>query len=831
MNIDELRTKYANVPNELKILKRWVCFKIEGIEDGKTTKRPYNPLSGKLAKVNDDLTWSTFDIALNGCVKYKCDGIGFILGCGIFGVDLDNHADENNVKPMSDEEFKEFTDMFVNALDSYSELSPSGNGVHIICQGKLPEGANRRGCVEMYDDNRFFTFTGNAIRNIPVNNREKEIIPLWEKYVKGPDFVQEEQPERYINTNFRQELKLSDEEIIEKAISSKNGDLFYRYYHDGDISLNDNDQSKADMSFCNLLAFFCNKDKTQMDRIFRNSALMRDKWDEKRGDRTYGQRTIDEACSKVTRGYVKTVPVEAKNLFHIKKTIEDYQVDENGEIIDPLAPKMNIDENGEPIFRIKKIYKKFPFTDTGNAERFYAYFGDLFKYNVTDKIFMFWTGTTWIKDVKDIIRKYANKLIEILHQEEDDIHNSIKELIDSGETEKAKLMTKTLDASIKNTTRISNKNGKDAMLSEFKSLYDVPIPSDSFNQNDFLLNTLSGVIDLKTGEMMSFDKDLLMSKNTNIKVSFEEPETWNKFVYSVFDNGNEEETKEMVEALQIAIGYSLSGSTREQVMFILYGAGSNGKSTLTETIADVLGDYSSSIDSNVLMQQKNVNSSAIYSIAKLQTARFVETGETDDGGKLAEAQVKKLTGSDMISAQFKYGNEFSFKPKFKIWLSTNNKPIIRGTDLGIWRRVFMFPFVNSFTGEKKDKDLPDKLKAEKEKILGWCIKGFEKYMKSGLTEPAMNKRAKEEYKDQMDIVSQFIKKECRLDEAYKIECKSLYAHYKEWSLDNTEFTLKESKFSEELLKKGIKYYKDPFGKRFYQGIELISPSVTIGKRY
>lgn len=828
MTLEELTQKYENVPVELKTLRRWVCFKVEGMENGKTTKRPYNAINGKLARVNDELTWSTFDIALKGCSKYKCDGIGFILGCGIFGIDLDNHVDENGVAPMTDEEFKEFSTEFIETLDSYTELSQSGKGIHIICQGKLPTGPRRKGCVEMYDSGRFFAFTGNAIKNIPIMNREEEIKPLYEKHINvKTSFEAPVSTPRYSSTE-RQELKLSDSEIINAALASRQGGEFYKYYHDGDISSNNNDASSADMSFCNMLAFWCNGDEQQMDRIFRSSALMRDKWDEKRGERTYGEITISSAINVMRNGYVKTMPINTGPMFNIKNPNKikengvEYEIGEDGEVVQEVKydGEMNIDAEGEPIFHIKKIYKKFPYTDTGNAERFYAYFGDIFRYNVTDKIFMFWTGKTWIKDYKIIIRKYANQLIQILRDEESNIQQEIDEHISKGNINEANKLTKILDASRKNTARISNKSGKDAMLSEFESLYDVPVESSLFNNDDYLLNTESGIIDLRNGTLMPFDKEKYISKNTGTKVSYEEPTEWLKFLYSVFDNGDEKQTNETIESLQTCLGYSLTGLTKEQCMFLLYGGGSNGKSTLTETIAKIIGDYGESIDSSVLMQQKNVNSTAVYSIAKLQTARFVETGETDDGGKLAEAQLKKLTGSDKISAQFKYGNEFSFYPKFKIWMSTNNKPIIRGTDLGIWRRLFLFPFLNSFTGDKKDKNLPEKLAKESDKILGWCVQGCIKYLDKGLVEPERARTAKEEYKDQMDIIAQFLKKECMLDESYSVNCKVLYAYYKEWAIDNTEFTMKESRFAEELQKKGIVIKKSCVNPPVYKGVKV-----------
>lgn len=814
LSFTELEKKYKDVPNELKSMKRWVCFKIEGLNDGKTAKRPYNAMTGTLARVNDELTWTTFNIALKGCEKYKCDGIGFILGNGIFGIDLDNHPDSDGNYPMSPETFQELIDEFVNALDSYSERSQSGLGVHIICQGKLPKGGRRKGSVEMYDSGRFFAFTGNAIRNVPINFREEEIVPLWEKYVKNTN-IKDEEIKRFV---IPEKLRLSDEELIDIALNSQNGDVFYKYYHDGDISMNNNDQSSADMSFCMQLAFWCNGNKEQMDRIFRNSALMRDKWDSYRGQQTYGQITIDTACRSVPNGFIPPKPmfnVQDKEKHKKTPTIDEKHITEFGTL-------MNLDEDGEPIFRIKKIFKKYSYSDTGNAMRFYDYFGELFKYNVTDKVYMFWTGKTWIRDVTEIHRKYATKLIDVMKLEEEQIASEMLKLQKEGKKDEAKEMGNLLDACRKNTARVANKAGKDAMLYEFRTLKDIPVESKVFNTDDFLLNTDSGIIDLRSGELMPFDQKQLISKNTGVKVDFEEPTNWIKFLYSVFDNGNEQETNELVDSIQVCLGYSLTGSVREQVMFLLYGGGSNGKSTLTEQIAYIMGDYADNIASNNLMQQKNANNSAIYSIAKLQTVRFVETGETDDGGRLAEAQLKILTGGDSISAQFKYGNEFSFRPKFKIWMSTNNRPIIRGTDFGIWRRLIPFEFKNSFTGDKKDKDLPKKLREEAPKILGWCIKGCLKYLeKNDLALTKMQRDWLQEYKTQMDVLTQFIMKECVLSEHSSVECKALYNAYKEWAKDNTEYILKESKFSSDLKKKGITIDKNPMtGKSYYLGVRL-----------
>ena len=824
MTVDELSLRYNKIPQELKNLKRWVGYKVETLASGKLTKRPYNALSGEMAKVNDSLTWSTFKLALSGCEKYNFDGIGFVLGDGIFGVDLDNHIGPEGQSEEDEAEFKRLANEFVATLNSYTEWSQSGKGIHIICKGKLPEGSRRKGCVEMYDANRFFAFTGKAIRNIPVQDRENEIKPLWEKYVFTPAPAIQTPSYSRPNTEMYETLKLSDEEVLANVANSRQCDTFFRYYDKGDISLQGGDASKADMAFCSMLAFWCNKDEAQMDRIFRNSGLMRPKWDEHRGVKTYGQLTIDVACRNVGETFVKTKLVDKVNIGKKTVVIEKPKPTENETETSPeLNYTPSLDEDGEPIFRIKKIFGSYPYSDTGNALKFYDYFGDLFKYNVTDKVFMFWTGKTWIKDATNIVRKYANKLIEIMKEDDKAMADKIEVLTAQGRVDEAKRMTKILDASEKNTARIANKAGKDAMLFELQTLKDIPVKNDVFDKYDYLLNTESGIVDLRTGAIMPFDKTKLLAKNTHTKVSFEHSEVWEKFLWSVFYNGNIADTQEFIDSLQTCIGYSLTGSTAEQCMFLLYGDGSNGKSTLVETIASVMGDYATSMDSKLLVTQKGQsNSPAEYAIASLQKVRFVTTGETDEGGRLSEAQTKILTGSDPVNARFPFGNPFKYYPNFKIWMSTNHLPNIRGNDYGMWRRLFLFVFRNIFGDEQKDKSLPSKLRMDADKILGWCIQGFLKYQELGhLIKAKQTVSDTAEFKKKNDQVLQFIDEKCIIDKHSVIECTELYEAYKVWAQNNTDFVKKESQFSSELTAKdGIERRRNGVKAWCYYGIRL-----------
>lgn len=830
MKYEDLCNQYSKVPNELKSLNRWVCFKIE-VRDGEVGKFPINSMNGKYAKSNDNLTWSNFNTALLGCIKWKCNGIGFMLGDGIFGVDLDNHPNKKTGDlEMPKEEFEKLCNEFINQLDSYSERSWSGEGVHIICAGKLPGTRRKTTSVEMYDKGRFFAFTGNVINAKPVEVREEEIKPLYDKYMpKEQEIIKKE----VVIPNGANVVDVDIDELLDKAMNNdKNGEYFKALYFgdvDGAYAMSssgwyDDSHSSADLAFCSLLAFWCNSDASKMDTIFRMSGLMREKWDTLRGNKTYGQQTIEKAIATCASGYVKIekkpdIVIGKQDVIIGKKEEPISYNEDTGEIV-PLnrEPVMNIDANGEPIFRIKPIYKRFACNDTGNAEKFYEYFGDLFKYNKTDKIFMFWTGKTWIRDEKDIIRKYANRFIQIC---KDDLANLESELErDKNEGKDIKLNEAYIKAYQKNIDRISNKAGKDAMLSEFQSLRDIAVTSDEFNTDDYLLNTDSGIVDLKTGQIYPFDSRAMLSKNTNVKVSYEEPKVWIHFLHGIFERGNAQETEEIIECVQKCLGYSLSGSTKEQCMFLCYGNGSNGKTTFQEIVNHIIGEYGDNVNSEVLMQQK-VQANNTFTIAKLKDARYVETDETDEGERLSEGIVKRMTGGGQMSAAFKYANEFSFMPKFKIWLATNNKPIIRGTDLGIWRRIFPFPFIHTFTEEEKDKDLPEKLKAEADKILGWCIKGYKIYNElRTIKKPKCLEDEIKEYQQQMDVISQFIDSECKLFPTSNVSCRNAYKAYKSWCIDNNAFLMSEMKFSKELQKKGFKIIVNNQGVKSYQGFVI-----------
>ena len=250
------------------------------------------------------------------------------------------------------------------------------------------------------------------------------------------------------------------------------------------------------------------------------------------------------------------------------------------------------------------------------------------------------------------------------------------------------------------------------------------------------------------------------------------------------------------------MGYSLTGSIREQCAFFLYGLGNNGKSTFLDTISDLLGSYASNVQTDTIMMKKN-DSGANSDIARLKSTRFVTSEEPTEGVRLNEGLVKQLTGGGKVTCRFLYGDEFEYEHEFKIWIGTNQKPVIRGTDIGIWRRIRLIPFEVNIPKEKVDKNLKYKLRKELPQILKWAVDGCIKWQREGLELPKCVAEATNEYKVEMDILASFIESCIEIDynDSNTISAQELFALYGVWAKKNNEYEMTSRKFFIEIAKK------------------------------
>lgn len=767
MGFTNFNDKYSAIPQELKGYKNWVCW--QAYPDPKShsgiSKKPVNPKTGGLAQSNNPDTWSDFETAVRQSGKYS--GIGFMFSNSpFFGVDLDDMP--NDIQDYQNGGTDNIISEFVNTLQSYTEFSQSKTGVHIICKGTLPEGRrkakNDSGGFEMYENGRFFVVTGNYCSEYGyINDCTESVKPLHSKYLGK---TAEPKPNRQnITVNLN-----SVDDIVRAACSAKNGSLFKALYS-GDFSAYAS-QSEADMAFCNMLAFWCGCDAEKMDAIFRQSGLMRDKWDRKQSGTTYGVITLQKAISGCSQTYNP-------------KKQNDYSISiGNGKVI------QTVDE---------EKMRAYTFDDMGNAERFVDLFGENVRYCYTEKKWYFYNSMRWSVDNLGVILRMADKCVEAMKAE--------AKLYLQADEESGGNMAKAFEKHIKSSR--SNKSKK-AMLNEIE--HHLPILPIQMDRYKMALNTPSGIINLKNGDVKAHNPEYYFTKITSVDCAeAADCPRWLAFLNDIFAGD-----KDLIRYIQKAVGYSLTGSTAEQCAFFLYGTGRNGKSTFIDVIRDVFGDYAANIQPETIMVKSSQSNAINSDIARLKGARLVTSVEPNEGVRLNEGLLKQLTGDDTVTARKLYSEEFEFKPEFKLWMATNHKPIIRGTDTGIWRRIHMIPFDVQIPEDKVDKNLTHKLKAEMTGIFKWCIDGCLMWQREGLQMPAAVLKSVREYRREMDVISAFIEDKCTLEGT--VQASTLYAAYVSWADSNNEYCMSNTKFSTELAKRFEKVRGKNYN--FFNGISL-----------
>ncbi|MDS3949963.1 phage/plasmid primase, P4 family [Staphylococcus epidermidis] len=755
----------SNIPDELKQLNNWCVWKFEN-RNGKRTKIPFNAATGEFAKSNDKSTWSSYETAVN---VEGVDGIGFFFEPPYLGIDIDDIDDDLHRFKQGDK-LDNIVSEFNEAFKSYTEVSPSGNGLHIIVKGKIPGSRRRKANIEMYDSGRFFTMTGKTIGKYKDVTEVSEQVfkTIYEKYL--PDNTV-----KYPTTNnYQQNIhNLSEIDVINEIYKSKQAKLFddlmkgnYEPYYTS--------HSEADMALANILAFWCARDYSQMDSIFRQSNLYRDKWDEKRKNSTYGEQTLFKAIN------------EANNIYTPKQ-----QTDDN-----PLRYALS------KLFDNQEETKEYPirsYDDTGNADRFIDRYGNLYKYSYIANKFYIYDGMKWKVDDKGSIRKLIDEMIESIKNEKV-LHSE-----DVTEEEAREVFQKYYK-------KTRGTQAKKNIMNEL--MHRRPATPDDFDRDDMLINVANGYIDLTSRELYKHDINKMFSQITNTDYTEKmQPAVWLDFLNDIFAGD-----KNVIRYIQKALGYSLTGSTREQIMFILFGKGRNGKSIFVEVISEILGDYSNNMQAKSLMVKKNDNVNT--DIARLSKARFVTSSEPNEGFRFDEGLIKQLTGDDKVTARFLYAEEFEYTPKFKIWVSTNHKPIIRGTDDGIWRRLVLIPFDVQIPEEKVDKDLKYKLLREAPAILNWMAEGAYMWMQEGLEMPDKLKAASKAYRTEMDVIEQFIEDECKRVDDGKEKANELYELYKQWAKENGNYKMSNKDFGIKMKEK-FKYKKTNSG-MFYFGLKIPS---------
>ena len=455
---------------------------------------------------------------------------------------------------------------------------------------------------------------------------------------------------------------------------------------------------------------------------------------------------------------------------------------------------------GETVFLRVNEFKKglIQFTDSTNAMRLVREYGRDIKYNAAWKKWVVWNGKYWEIDEGGVL--IHEKGLEMVRNIYDELLKTAdyRERI---EIEKAAIMSESV-------------RRRKAFVEAATWIKDLRIRTEELDANPWLLNVKNGTIDLKSGEFREHRQEDLITKMSNVEYdSKADCPMWKKFIREIMNYKGE-----IIKFLQTAAGWSLSGDISEQCMFILYGTGANGKTTFLNTIMYLLGDYSTATPTETFM--KKSGDSYSNDVARLRGTRFVTSTEVEQGRKMSEPLIKKITGNDQMTARFLYGEYFNFNPTFKIFMATNHKPVIKGTDHGIWRRIKLIPFMNRITEDKQDKFLEYKLRDEASGILNWLLEGIELWKKERLKTPKEVSFATDEYREEMDVFGNFIQEKCIQKKEASINIKVLYKAYSDWCCENNEHPVSERFLALRLKEMGFERGRTAT-ERFWVGVGLL----------
>lgn len=759
---------FVNIPDVLKQTASFCVWKLEK-RSGRPTKVPYNPRTGAMARTNDPSTFADFNTAMKSYAIGGWDGIGYRVSEGIGAIDIDHCIRENG----------SLNDVAASILgifpDAYFERSPSGTGLRGFFR-LSPDFAydktvyyinNRKHGLEVYlpgVTNRFVTVTGDMFRPGTVERDDDALKTALDTFMKRGTRAASAfkgNPVSYF----------TDEQVIKHASESKSGDKFKALY-DGRWEEGYDSQSDADMAFVSMLCFWCGCVEEQIDRIFRSSGLMRDKWDRRTGDATYGEITIRNAVSSCSEIYrpVSGLPDEDDVLLDFTdldaSTIQEERDRREREgytftpdyrflstTVDELSPHTN------------PRYESF---QIGNGRMFVDFFRSIILMNDTRGRWYIYDGRVWRPDQHDI------KIAEMAKDFRDTLLAFVPR-ITSEDTRKRFL---------ERVQKLDQRKYRDLMVKDAASDPAVTVDMSAFDRDKFLFNCHNGTINLLTGEFKAHDPADMLTKMTEVDyVPDAVCDRWLSFMDEVMEGD-----KGRIRYLQKAIGYAMSGDTRLECMFILYGATSrNGKGTTMETILRILGEYGRTAKPDMLSKKGFADSSGpSEDVARLNGARMVNVSEPEKSMQIDASLTKQMTGNNILTARFLRENSFEFKPQFKLFIDTNHLPQISDMTLFESDRIKIIPFNRHFTAEERDIDLKSFFARSENLsgILNWCLEGFRLYMTEGLDMPDSVENATKEYRQQSDRIMMFTSQCVKKEIGQELRAQAVYSRYKDWCAEN-----------------------------------------------
>jgi putative DNA primase/helicase len=449
----------------------------------------------------------------------------------------------------------------------------------------------------------------------------------------------------------------------------------------------------------------------------------------------------------------------------------------------------------------------FQFSDHGNSERLIVFRGEDLRYCSAMNKWLVWNGRCWAVDIIDSARQaFKETMLAFLAQ-----------TIPAGAEAAEKFAKSSFD-----TKRITNG------LREAQ--HALAILPEELDRDPWALNFANCTVDLRTGVAREHDRKDFITRALSTRFCEAKCPLFMRFLERITGGGPDasegqiERSEHLMSYLQRAFGYSLTGVTSEKIVFLLYGESDNGKSTLLATFLGLLEGYSVLILIDSLMQKPGAeNTNAQADLADLRGARFVMTSETEEGQRLAEGRLKRITqGLGKIKAVRKYENPIIFPETHKIFIDANFLPVIRSYDNAIWRRLHTIPFTIKIPKNEQDRALGGKLLSEGEGILWWAVQGAVKWHRGGLGFPKEVEQAGGKWRREMDRCAAFVNEVCERDPEGVVRAAALYKAYVAWAMASGEKPMSGKALAERLREAGIEKSYDNAG-TLYRGIRLRTP--------
>lgn len=753
--------KFSNVPTELRAIPQWVCWRAEWKEErGKFSKLPVDPATRKEAKSNDPATWSSFDEAVATFTKDKTvNGIGFVF------TPQDNYAfvDLDDARDPATGEIGDWAAEIVTRLNSYTEISPSGTGLRIVVEAEPVGPAKRRGKVEIYAFGQYATITGNRIGKVEkIAKRQGELADLY-RTVFGKDEKEEpnSRPANVEDPKLARVRALSDDDLIVKASSAANGGKFLKLWQ-ADPSVT-GDRSQADAALCGMLAYWTRADAERIDRLFRRSALVRKKWDERRGNQTYGERTVAFACRAAAALY------------------------------DPdLEPTMQEGRN-----------------DIANTEIFIQLHGADFLWAVEWKTWLAWNCHRW-EPGKDLRCELAAESVS-------------KELVRRAQTAPdpdAKRQQQNMKWAV------GSGDGRRVDQIEKFSRRRLDKAVSEFDTDLYLLACRNGVLDLRTGELRDGSRGDLITRTTDLVYDEKATcPIWDKFLKEIME-GDMAMVSYLWRVIGYCLTGDITERAFFLFHGEGRNGKSTWVETLKALLGPPGLGYAQKARFSTFLQ-KTVQGGANDDIAHFAGARVVIANEADERASLDVALVKELTGGDTHRARHLYGREFEFAPQFKLFLVTNKVPPIHETTYAIWDRLHYVPFDWRVPDSKVDRALPLRLLGELPGILAKAAKACREWQKEGLNPPDKVLKAGRQLYQDMDTLGEWLAEETEAGDKFKTSHKDLYRAFTGWARDNGWTRPPSSKtFGGYLRERRFPEIRSTGNQKFWLGLKLRRPVET-----